>query len=97
MSINKAIIIGLLIVLSGGLLATAAQAPEFTYLPPQQTVYWTPPPGFGEVVTWVPPQEYQWEGGTWQPPKGWVAPTKPWAAPEGWGEPQPWEAPPEFR
>ena len=79
------------------MLVTAAQAPEYTHIPPQQVVYWAPPAGFGEVATWSPPLEYKWEGGPWQPPEGWVAPTRPWTPPEGWGVPKKWEAVPEFR
>jgi hypothetical protein len=95
--INKRATAVLLIVLASGLLATAAQAPEFTYLPPEQAVYWTGPADFGATGSWAPPPEYQWTGGNWQPPPGWVAPTTAWAPPTGWGEPQRWETPPEFR
>jgi hypothetical protein len=94
-SIKIRIILCLLIF--SGMLVTAAQAPEYTHIPSQQVVYWTPPAGFGEVATWSPPEGYKWEGGPWQPPEGWVAPTRPWTPPEGWGVPKKWEAVPEFR
>lgn len=75
----------LIIIIFSGLLAVAAEAPEFTYAPPQQVAYWSPP------------AEYQWTGQSWQPPKGFAAPTEPWSAPEGWGQPQEWAPPPELK
>ena len=75
-----------------------AQAPEFTYQPPQEVAYWTPPAGFGEVAqTWNPPPQYKWTGQTWAPPKGWKGPTTPWAPPAGWGEAEDWAPPGEFQ
>lgn len=79
------------------LLARVSFAPEFTHLPPEQTTYWAPPEGFGEVAAWSAPPEYKWPSAeAWAPPAGWVGPTEPWNAPEGWGTPRRWESPPTF-
>ncbi|MCU0640834.1 MAG: hypothetical protein MUC35_01955 [Candidatus Margulisbacteria bacterium] len=63
-----------------------AEAPEFKYVPPEQVVYWTPPPEFGAVAQ------------SWEPPPGFEKTAGPWAPPEGWGEPpKAWESAPEWR
>lgn len=74
-----------------------AEAPEFTYLPPQQVVYWTPPAEFGEAAkTWTPPPEVKWTAQPWAPPPGFVAPEKAWEPPEEFKSPEIWTPPSEF-
>jgi len=72
-----------------------AQAPEFTYLPPQRAAYWLPPPEFtGADVAWKPPAGYEKYAHPWAPPEGWETPVDPWAPPQGWQKPDPWAPPP---
>jgi hypothetical protein len=94
---NKLILL-LLLILIGGLTAGAANAPEFTYAPPQQVVYWMPPAGFGVVAgQWEPPPEYSAPAASWSPPAGYEK-GQPWAPPRGWEEgPTEWDTAPQWQ
>ena len=62
-----------------------AQAPPFNYVPPQATIYWSPPP------------EYAGAGQKWEPPPGYEKTAQPWTPPKGWGKPEEWAPPEEIR
>ena len=59
--------------------------PEFTFVPPQQMIYWTPPPEFAAP------------GMEWKPPPGYEKYAQPWKAPDWWEQPQEWTPPSEFQ
>jgi hypothetical protein len=85
MSLLKILSLALLLALAGGLSAASGEAPEFRYVPPQEIVYWTPPPEFGETAR------------GWEPPAGYEKTSQPWAPPAGWGEqPEGWNSQPGF-
>jgi hypothetical protein len=87
-----------LISLFSVVLAGVAVAPEFTYVPPQQVVYWTPPAGFGAVAPWEPPTEFSAPPESWQPPTGYEKTSQPWSPPKGWESPtKQWEPIKEWR
>ncbi|OGB89514.1 hypothetical protein A2625_01180 [candidate division WOR-1 bacterium RIFCSPHIGHO2_01_FULL_53_15] len=71
---------------------------EFTFAPPQSTIYWQPPAGFEQGGTWSPPPEYKGEFKAWEPPPGFEKTQQPWSPPSGWQEQQDkWSPPTEWK
>jgi len=98
-SIRKGIIIlgvGLWIAVGGS--AAKAEDNNFTYLSPQQAIYWTPTANFAPArEQWSPAAGQVKIAQPWSPPPGFKAPTEVWAAPPGWGEIPEWKPEPDFR
>jgi len=81
-----------------GACLTVAETRDFSFIPPQQVLYWSPPTQFGEVSKqWFPPPGYEKTEQPWAPPKGFATPPKGWEAPKGWGKPPEWSPPSEFK
>jgi hypothetical protein len=81
--LNKRSLLILAVFLMIGASPVVSEAPEFTYAPAQQTIFWAPPTEF------VAPAD------TWKPPAGYEKYAQPWSPPEGWQQPSPWAPPQE--
>ena len=62
-----------------------SQAPEFKYVAPGKTVFWSPPTEFGPIPA-----------DQWKPPVGFEKYAQAWAPPDWWGEPEEWQQLPEL-
>lgn len=70
----------------------------FTYLPPQEVVYWSPPGGPAEkALIWEPPAGYDKAAQAWIPPQGFTAPSAVWKPPQGWEGVPEWQPEPDFK
>jgi hypothetical protein len=95
---KEIIIVLIALFLAGGAYLTAAQVRNFSFVPPQRVVYWTPPHQFGKVASgWEPPAGYEKTAHAWAPPEGFSAPPDTWQAPEGWGTPPVWQPLEQFK